>query len=505
MTNSYDAVAYPGFAFPNSHPDRLAVMATMHGLSPAPAAQARVLEVGCGEGSNLIPMAYALPGAHFTGFDLAHGPIHRGLDRIRSLALTNIRLFQADILTVGAGLNPSLDPSLGQFDYIIAHGVYAWVPEPVRNRLMSLCAELLAPNGIAFISYNALPGCHLRRIVRDAMLFRAESISDPVEQVTAGIEFLDFIREARGKVRNAADDFYSRLLGGQFDYLREREPHATIHDELSEAYDPVTFLDFVRHARAHGFDYLSESTLPDTSDPVYRQEIVAAVEQIAGPDFLRQEQMLDYVRARIYRETLLCHADLTPGRDPDPANLVHLHFASQAVSSPAEALGATRFTLSGGAHTDINHPAAIAVLLALEAVWPRALTLAELVQQTSGSAFAADNDGLRLLLRLAISRLIELRACDAPAVSTISSQPRASASARLETLIRPRASTLLHTTAQLDNPRLRTLLGLLDGTRDRAALLESFQSAFADVPSQELEQEIEAALRFFLRAGLLEA
>jgi SAM-dependent methyltransferase len=492
MTNSYDAVAYPGFAFPRSHPGSLAVMATLHGLSPASVAEARILEIGCGEGSNLIPMAYALPGANFTGFDLAHDPIHRGLDRIGSLALTNIRLFQADILAAGT--------ELGQFDYIIAHGVYSWVPEPVRNRLMALCAELLAPNGIAFISYNALPGCYLRRIARDAMFFRTEGMDDPDQGVVAGVEFLKFLYQARG-----ADDAYGKLLLGQFEYLNEREPHATIHDELNEFYYPVTFLDFVGHVRAHGLDFLSESAFEPPTDPTWRTEIQAAVEQIAGPDFLRQEQTLDYVRARMYRESLLCHASLMPGRDPDPANLAHLRFASQAVSSPAEAPGATRFTVSGGAHTDINHPAAIAVLLALEAVWPRSLTLAELAEQTAGSAFAADNDGLRLLLRLAISRLIELRACDLPAISTISSQPRASACARLEALTRHRASTLLHATAQLDNPRLRTLLGLLDGTRDRAALLQSFQSAFADVPPQELEQEIEPTLRFFLRSGLLEA
>ncbi|HEX8810645.1 MAG TPA: class I SAM-dependent methyltransferase, partial [Terracidiphilus sp.] len=189
MTNSYDAVAYPGFAFPNTHPDRLAAMAIAHGLKPPPIANSRVLEIGCGEGSNLIPMAYAMPGAHFTGFDLAHLPIERGQHRIQELGLTNIRLFEADILTVGS--------ELGQFDYIIAHGVYAWVPEPVRNRLMALISELLAPNGIAFLSYNALPGCYLRRIARDAMFFRTEGMDDPEQRAAVGVEFLKFLYQTR--------------------------------------------------------------------------------------------------------------------------------------------------------------------------------------------------------------------------------------------------------------------------------------------------------------------
>src|SRR5215475_1898088 len=149
-SDAYDAVAYPGFPYPNTHPGRLATMAILHGLSPAPAERCRTLEVACGDGANLIPMAYAIPGSEFVGFDIAGLPIDRGRARIGELGLINIRLFQGDLLKVGA--------ELGRFDYIIAHGLYAWVPEPVADRLLALCRELLTPHGIAFISYNALPG-----------------------------------------------------------------------------------------------------------------------------------------------------------------------------------------------------------------------------------------------------------------------------------------------------------------------------------------------------------
>ncbi len=404
MANSYDEVAYPGYAFPRSHPGNLAAMAILHGHSPAPVASCRVLEVGCSEGANIIPMAYAMPGAHFTGFDLAAMPIERGQQRIRELGLGNIHLFQGDILGVGA--------ELGQFDYIIAHGVYSWVPEPVREHLITLCAQILAPNGVIFVSYNALPGCHLRRIVRDAMFFRTEGITDPDERVAAGVEFIDFLHKARGM-----DDAYSRFLQTQFEMLSTREPHATAHDELSDLYHPVTFLDFVGHARASGLDYLCEAVLPSPGDPVYRSKVQAALEETAGPDPLRQEQALDYVRGRVFRETLLTHAGPERILDPNPAHLPHLLFASDTVSSPGEARNSIRFTLPKGTHTDIQHPAAIAVLRALEAAWPLALSLDELRQQTAGSAFIPDDDGLRLILRLVISQLVQLR-CLEPARSS---------------------------------------------------------------------------------------
>ena len=124
-SNVYDAIDYGGFVHPDSHPGQLAVMGFLHGLTPAPVESCRVLEIGCNEGRNLIPMACAIPGATFVGVDLAAAPITRGLERIAALGLGNIRLIEGDIL--------DLDRSLGEFDYILAHGVYAWVPGPVLH------------------------------------------------------------------------------------------------------------------------------------------------------------------------------------------------------------------------------------------------------------------------------------------------------------------------------------------------------------------------------------
>ena len=70
----YDEVRYPSYTHTPSHPDRLATQAILFGLTPAPVAACRVLELGCGDGSNLVPMAYGLPGSHFTGIDLANKP-----------------------------------------------------------------------------------------------------------------------------------------------------------------------------------------------------------------------------------------------------------------------------------------------------------------------------------------------------------------------------------------------------------------------------------------------
>jgi cyclopropane fatty-acyl-phospholipid synthase-like methyltransferase len=144
---SYDLVAYPGYAHPQTHPDRLAVIGSLFGLDPARVTHCRVLELGCGNGSNLVPMAWGLPKSEFTGIDLAARPIAQGRQMIRELGLSNVRLVHGNITEIAG--------DWGKFDYVIAHGLFSWVPAQVREHLLTLCHDRLAPQGIAFVSYNA--------------------------------------------------------------------------------------------------------------------------------------------------------------------------------------------------------------------------------------------------------------------------------------------------------------------------------------------------------------
>jgi methyltransferase-like protein/protein-L-isoaspartate O-methyltransferase len=490
-TNSYDAVPYPGFAYPNMHPDSLAAMAILHGLFPAPVDHCRVLEVACGEGANLIPMAYAIPGSEFIGFDMARQPIERGQVRIRQLGLTNVRIFQGDLLKVGN--------ELGMFDYLIAHGLYSWAPVPVRDRLLGLCRELLAPEGIAVISYNALPGGYARQIAREVMLAGVGSIKDVGEKVETGIRFLRDVLETRPQ-----NDPFRSLLEEHVNSMKKRSPEAVFHDELSEVNAPVLFSDFVEHARTHNLQYLSEVVLPPPPDPWYRADLRTAIEAVGDGGVIAQEQVLDFMRMRKYRETLLCHSEREVQRSFSGDAFSRLFFASPAVPEPCEAGTSRSFVLPEGIRMETAHAGTIALMDQLTAAWPRALSWSE-IEPMVPAEFSLDGSGIAILTRLAISRMIDLHAWRAPVAAKLSAMPRASASALRDARGGMRATTLLHTTVLLDDPVVRSLLLHLDGTRDRAALFDALKVEFPDMPQDELEQGIEPNLQMFYRAGMLEA
>lgn len=467
-------------------------MAILHGLTPAPVKSCRVLEVACSDGANLIPMAYAAPSAEFVGFDLAQLPIERGQRRIDELGLGNIRIFQANLLEVGR--------ELGRFDYFIAHGLYAWAPEPVRDRLLTLCDELLTENGIAFISYNAMPGGYLRSMMREMMIFGGKGTDDPEEQVAEGLKFLHFVAGTLPE-----NDVYRALIESQLQRIERHNLGAVRHDELSDVYHPVHFMDFVQHAQRNGLQYLCEAQLPPPTDPCYRMEMQSALAGGSGNDFLRQEQLLDFVRMRGYRETLLCRADRVVQRGFPAEHFRRLLFASQTTPAPAQTANATVFVLPGGVKMESNHPGVRALLLAVGAAWPRALAWDELEPLLAEAGFILDADGAAWLIRLAIAKMIELRAWNPPVAREIGELPRASACCRHETATHARVTSLLHTTASFDDAKLRRLLALLDGTRDRRGLLEAMRREFPEVAQAELETGIEHGLLAFLKAGVLEA
>ena len=207
---SYDVIAYPSYTHAQTHPDRLAVTGALFGLKPTAVTRCRVLELGCGNGSNLVPVAFGLPESEFVGIDLAAKPIDQGQQMIAALGLKNVRLLQGSVT--------EFDDRRGKFDYIIAHGLFSWVPADVRDHIFKLCRQCLSPQGIAFISYNALPGAHLRTMIREMMLFHVRDLPDPAEQVRQAQALAQFLAAAQDTT-----DEYRLWMKAELETIRKHE------------------------------------------------------------------------------------------------------------------------------------------------------------------------------------------------------------------------------------------------------------------------------------------
>src|SRR5580700_8690536 len=161
----YDERPYTDHAYAETHPARIAAVARMARWKAPPVAAARILELGCGRGGNLLPMAAGLPQATLVGVDASVRQIDEARRIAREAGLSNVTLLQARFET--------MEIAEGSFDYVICHGVLSWIPEGARAGLLARIAGALRGGGVACVSFNALPGWYDRLAARDWLRFSA--------------------------------------------------------------------------------------------------------------------------------------------------------------------------------------------------------------------------------------------------------------------------------------------------------------------------------------------
>lgn len=290
--NAYDQVPYDSHPNPQAHPARLATIATLMGLRPPDVRSCRVLELGCSSGGNLIPLAERLPGAAVIGIDGSARQIEMGRAAAAAVGLPNLTLLHRDILSLG--------PDLGTFDYIITHGVYSWVPPAVQEKILGACRELLAPNGVAYVSYNTLPGWRMRGIIRDVMLYRARGAGSPQDRLSRARSLVDFLAKSVSK----EDNPYGLLPRQELEGLERHGDHYLFHEHLEEYNEPLYFHQFVERAAAHRLQYLGEADFGAMALQGLSGHVEAVLRGVAA-DPIELEQYSDFVRNRTFRQALL--------------------------------------------------------------------------------------------------------------------------------------------------------------------------------------------------------
>ncbi|HKX62710.1 MAG TPA: class I SAM-dependent methyltransferase [Verrucomicrobiae bacterium] len=371
-SNSYDEIPYSSGAYRQSHPDHLAALATLFGMSPRDIHSCRVLEIGCANGANLLPMASTLPHSTFIGIDLSAKQIAEGQGWARDLQLGNVELHHLDLSELGQ--------RFGKFDYIIAHGVYSWVPAGVREHLLAACRDCLHEQGVAYVSYNTNPGWGMRGTLRDMMLYHSRKFPDAREQIGQARALIHWLAE----VVQAEGSPYGMLLQQELERMKSWRDEYLRHDSLEEVNEPVYFHQFVDQAESHSLKYLAEADLPSMFAGNYDEKVNAKVHQLGG-DIIELEQYMDFVRNRMFRQTLLCHRSVPLDRALNPSRLTSFHFVSSLrpiSENPDLTPGQIEeFRCRDGSSATTNQPIAKAAFVTLSERSPDSLSFADLLTE----------------------------------------------------------------------------------------------------------------------------
>jgi Predicted methyltransferase regulatory domain/Methyltransferase domain len=477
----------------------------------------------------VLSLAQALPGATLVGIDAAASAVARGNALAQAAGLENVELRCMDI----EALPESRELGEG-FDYILAHGVYSWIPPRVRVSLLASVRRLMAPMGVAYVSYNAYPGSYLRDMARDILGYHVREIADPERKLEAAQELMQTI------VAIEEPSPYAQVLRQHMERMLSYSDALLFHDDLAEISTPFYFHEFVSHAAHHGLAFLAEA---DMFESQMRDVPESAGRLMASlpDDAVVREQYLDFFKNRMFRQTLLCHEAAPLTRVLDEREIERLWISSVArvqeggldlgeagraggrdapvgldaargagsgagtIVDPTAPAGssAETFVTPEGFSMTTSEPLVVAAMQTLAQEWPAAVDFRALLAhacEAAGPQAPRELVASRLcsvLLQAHLARIVALQGCPPPLVTHPGERPTAAALARAQCANgMPAVGSLLHGNVRLEGELEVRLLALLDGTRTVADLARTLDTSPADV---------ESALARFASVGLLVA
>ncbi len=489
----YDELPYDRLPFPETEPDFLAALARLHGFAAADARTARVLELGCAQGGNLIPMAARYPLGAFVGVDLSRVQVEAGGAFIARAGLVNIRLLHGDIA--------ALPDDLGTFDFIIAHGVYSWVPDSVRAALLAACRRLLRPQGVAYLSFNVAAGWRTYARLRRLLVENDRPELGPMRRV----------ERARGLL--AATRFDDARLQQEADYLTRASAAYLFHEYLSDINNAYAFPQFVADADAQGLRYLGEAG-------PRRARVALENDWGLSPAarrerWLEAEAALDEALDSRFRRALLVRDDASPPQPQQAENLTSLAFSAELSSEDELDLAEAteqHFATVTGERLPASHPLLKAFLVVLAGHYPQVLGYAEAagralqLAREHGYRGEADAAFLEALLDFAQMHGVRLHACVPARAAAADGCPRVSRLARAQASADWPLTSAFHQALDIDEWG-RGLLAAMDGGTPLEALAQQLRQALhaagVELGAEQAAQHVRQYLEFFRRQGLL--
>jgi len=482
---SYDKIPYTKYIYQQTQPNTLATLATLLGMQPPAVETCRVLELGCATGINTLAMAQAIPQGEFIGVDLSAQQIEEGQGYLAQLGLTNVSLKQMNILDI--------DERWGKFDYIVAHGVYSWVPAQVRDKILQICQCLMQPDGVAYVSYNTYPGWHVDRMLREMMMYRTKNLTSPQAKLESAKTLLHFFQD---RLKQKFDS-YSLLLRNELHHIDQLDENYLAHEYLEDHNEPIFFHQFIEHAQQYHLQYLTDTRTPF----IALEPLIASADDTLAFDLIEKEQYMDFLRNTPFRETLLCHQAVVLQRQLEAEKISQFYLAAGlkpanlttcSITQTAETEMATlakqidndnleKFNnLAGATVVSVSTPLFKALLLYLGEIWPQSVSFNELIQRVgqllnllNQSTFSSSEikEIKEMFLSFYLNKLIELSVYPPQFTLTIHEYPVASPIARLQSQQGKLVTNLRYEVLEL-NLITRLIIRYLDGNHDRMALAE---------------------------------
>lgn len=301
IKNSYEELLYKSKPFSFSVPVFLQSVSTLLGLNVADSKNCSFLELGSSFGGNMISQALFNPESKFVGIDLSEEQVKIGNEIIEYIGLDNIKLYAKNILDI--------DEDFGKFDYITTHGVYSWVPDNVKDKILEIFKNNLNENGIGYVSYNTYPGWKKGSLLREMMVYANKYYENLplIEKVERSKVIINEILDLSLTTTDSVEDKKSFKIFT--DKVFEKDNYYLAHEYLEIFNDPLYLHEFVDSVRNKGLEYVSDVNLRLSFISQYSDDFIKKIKELTLGDRIIKEQCIDYIFYTNFRKSLVCKGE----------------------------------------------------------------------------------------------------------------------------------------------------------------------------------------------------
>lgn len=203
---------------------------------PGPDDPVSYMELGCGQGYTALVLAASNPRWFVTAIDFNPAHIATARSWAAQAGIENIRFLEADLATLAE------DPAVAavpEADFVSLHGLWSWVPQPVRAGVVRLLSARVKPGGAVHVSYNALPAwgpaLGMQRVLRDSGR-RLASRSD--RQAVEGLKLVQELHAA-GAWQLKRSQWITQLV----ERLEKLPTQYLAHEYMNDAWEPCFHAD----------------------------------------------------------------------------------------------------------------------------------------------------------------------------------------------------------------------------------------------------------------------
>lgn len=156
-------------------------------------------------------------------------------------------------------------PGLPEFDFVALHGVWSWVNDEARAKIIAFLRRKLKPGGLVYVSYNAQPGWAMAGPLRHLMKRHAETLGAPGLGPAANLD------AALSTMQRffALDPVYSRLNPGVVDRLEgllKQDRAYMVHEYMNRDWRPMWFADVEARLSTAKLSFAGSAYMPDQVD-----------------------------------------------------------------------------------------------------------------------------------------------------------------------------------------------------------------------------------------------